>query len=283
MPLDKEALRMVVFIIGDDYDTRTQQVLRRPVGTGFFVSLYSSNKSIPEHRYIVTAKHTVISQKETAIRITTQRGAVLEDIPVVDWIVDDDSDLAVIPFSRQSWDEPYLVNVRLSGNNLPYDRLYKFKLGDPVYFLGLLMGIAEMGRQNIPMVRSGTIGAMYQNEILLKNGTRTTAHLIDCRSYGGFSGSPCFLQWTEWTDRASRDKSSGGPLKRHEKELFLGMLIGHFDDYERQQGKPLIAINVGVGVVLPAETIYRFLTSQEELIALRKEREDSGPEPSAQE
>jgi hypothetical protein len=164
-------------------------------------------------------------------------------------------------------------------------------LGDRVYFLGLLALPAARGmaERNVPMVRSGTIGAMYQDEIPLEwpDGTirKIQAHLIDCRSYGGFSGSPCFFQ--------RDDQPTGmkeGVRTRGTTTFLLGLISAHFDDFTSPKtrgdiaelGSIRIPINTGVGIVTPAERIVEviempeFKDERERAEAERKRRPEEG-------
>lgn len=72
--------------------------------------------------------------------------------------------------------------------------------GDEVFFPGLLGQVPSMGQRNVPMLRGGIIGALHQSEIPMRLPDDTVlsvhGHLIDCRSFGGFSGSPCFVRFT---------------------------------------------------------------------------------------
>jgi hypothetical protein len=69
--------------------------------------------------------------------------------------------------------------------------------GDDVYFAGLLGAVPSMGERGVPMTRGGMIGALYQDGVPIRLPDDTVihvqGHLIDCRSFGGFSGSPCFV------------------------------------------------------------------------------------------
>ena len=54
-----------------------------------------------------------------------------------------------------------------------------------------------MKTQGVPMVRTGSIGKFYQPRLSTDDDEcgctyEYTGHLLDCRSYGGFSGSPVF-------------------------------------------------------------------------------------------
>jgi len=121
-----------------------------------------------------------------------------------------------------------------------------------------------MGAQNIPMVRTGSIGAQYQDGIpmRLSNNTliRVRGHLIDCRSFGGFSGSPCFVRYI-----SGGGKTDGLEIPYPiESTLLLGMVGGHFDlktsvTLPDQEDKLNVPVAAGVAVIYPAETIKEVL------------------------
>jgi hypothetical protein len=125
-----------------------------------------------------------------------------------------------------------------------------------------------MGERNIPMVRTGAIGALYQADIPMRltDGTllKVHGHLIDCQSFGGFSGSPCFTRYISGSGK-TEGLSLPYPI---ESTLLLGMVGGHFD-LQASVGLPEGAGNVkvpvaaGVAVVYPAETIREVLDTEE--------------------
>ena len=149
-------------------------------------------------------------------------------------------------------------------------------LGDNVYFVGLLPNIEAMVEKNIPMVRSGTLGRLWQERCPVLTREKVliyiTAHLIDCRSFGGFSGSPCYLQQS----RAGIVMDKGRPaVTTKYRTALLGLIGGHYDDVvevENTYGKSehlTAPINTGVGYVIPVEFVRETLMKKE-LIDMRK-------------
>lgn len=153
-------------------------------------------------------------------------------------------------------------------------------VGEPVFFAGLLGQVDSMGERHVPMSRGGIIGALHQTDIPVRDpaGSRRalTGHLIDCHSFGGFSGSPCFVQMLR----------AGPPTERFHLPTtethspLLGIVGGHFN----HQATVDIAGDVyavpssaGVAVVYPCEDI-RELLEDEEVIA---ERLRSAPDSTA--
>jgi hypothetical protein len=149
--------------------------------------------------------------------------------------------------------------------------------GADVYFAGLLGQVPSMGEENIPMVRTGSVGALYQKGIPMRLPGNTVikvrGHLIDCQSFGGFSGSPCFVRYLSGTG----ETESMGLKYAIQSTLLLGMIGGHFDlkasvtlpDQENELDIPVAA---GVAVIYPAETIREVL-DLESFVAERSELE----------
>jgi hypothetical protein len=157
-------------------------------------------------------------------------------------------------------------------------------LGDTVFFIGLLRNLAPMAEAGVPIVRSGTVGRMWQQTIPARTGlthTELTGHLIDCRAYQGMSGAPCFVQHS-YPVLVPVPGSADPGLRtwnlRH-LTLFFGMIAAHFDDLETlvtpDAGDASLQgvrtkVHTGVGVVTPASFIREAL-DDEELIELRRQ------------
>jgi hypothetical protein len=161
--------------------------------------------------------------------------------------------------------------------------------GERVYFLGLLP-FGSLGEQNVPMVRSGTLGAWEVKDVVIgpnENRRRVTAHLIDCRSYAGFSGSPCFIQ----ADVQAPAVYDGVTARLQHETYLVGLVNGHFDlwgktrlvgDFPLESGSIEAQVNSGVGVVTPVRMIEEVYEMEEladdrrRLEALERERLTDG-------
>ena len=124
-----------------------------------------------------------------------------------------------------------------------------------------------MGERAVPIVRSGTVAAVGQPDITWETGNYPTVrtwtaretHLIDVRSYAGFSGSPCWVQFllgtnevmpypSAWQKRiraAGEDPDKITPIVT--MTHWWGMFVAH--------DKP-----TGIGVVVPAADIIAMLS-----------------------
>lgn len=236
----------------------------RPVGT-FFNLMVRSNESGYAHPYMVTAAHVVMDQSEIEARIRAVDGSVLR-WPASRWSFPDDDprlDIAVRPL-----DSPSVGPNAIAA--IPIDQALERsapgkapKLGTPVYFFGLLAatGAERMGLEAVPVVRSGNVAQLDQPNVSWDGMTANRVHLIDVRSRGGFSGSPCFVQFTfpgppadplptHW---ATEIRGGGGDPDTlgvfHTLTTWWGMFVAHVDES-------------GIGVVLPAQFILDFLESE---------------------
>ncbi len=269
-----------------------------PVGTSFLVVL-PYEKHTPEFAYLVTAAHCVRSEGDTWVRVQTKDGEV-EDLPVRKWVFHPTEDVAVTPAPLNRRDYKW---VAINSDRFDPRRSRSYPpLGAPVYFIGLLANVPEMGRRNVPMVRSGTLGAISQPGIPLRVSPETvlhvTAHLVDCRSYKGFSGSPVFIQsdglfWLddftpsgtptepnmhpgeskEWADTFSvaginsvwELAVKNGPLTMFAvREAWLQSntrLLGLMTAHFPEPDDPMS--HAGVGVVTPSERIWELLMTDE--------------------
>jgi len=156
--------------------------------------------------------------------------------------------------------EPSMFAVQ---ENLKVHEMYP-GVGDEVYITGLF--IRHHGsKKNVPIVRAGNIAVMPDKSELIKTkGDDIEAYLIESRSFGGLSGSPCFVYLT-------RPNIIGAW-----HIYLLGLVHGHWDlPDESQMDTTLLAIdgtgkiNTGIAVVVPAEHILETI-NQPELLTVRE-------------
>ena len=140
----------------------------KPVGTGFFVGLPRPDGGI--FRYLVTAAHVVNHGYRTAMRLRHVDGSVTHE-PVGDWIPHARSDVAVARIGDLAPDAIAMFTEWERFADI-WTRQHDSEIvvGDQVYFIGLLTNVPSMIDQSIPMVRSGHIGALYQDDIPARDG-----------------------------------------------------------------------------------------------------------------
>jgi hypothetical protein len=298
VPLDDSHPKVVVFIVGW---RQTKQGKRKgPIGTGFIVRRESEGSPGRIDEYVVTAAHGVLSGAETWVRFNTLSGGT-RDEPVAKWFTNAPSDVAVAPLDaevlgdidyRAVWFDHTISQDSASRH------IYWPTAGDPVFFIGLLDKLSAMDAANVPMVRGGTLGRLYQPDVPFgqPDGSIWTlpfAHLIDCRSYAGFSGSPCFVEITERSrderEAAKVPRSTVSPTQQNPNylaTLLLGLVSGHFDDWSPTREKDTKTstdvqsrVNTGVGLVTPADDIREILNDDEELMEMRAKADAEASRP----
>jgi hypothetical protein len=279
MPLTYDYLLAVTFIVAE---RETEEGVRpTPIGTGFVVSFPSVEVEGLTFEYVVTASHVVQAETETWARFRQQPhlGGV-HDHPVRGWVHHPRADVSLAPLRGHGRHELHLKHIPADMFLGPGTKPIGAFPGERVYFLGLLP-FGSLGEQNVPMVRSGTLGAWEVENVPIgpdQNRRRVTAHLIDCRSYAGFSGSPCFIQ-ADVQAPAVYD----GITARLQHETYLVELVnGHFDlwgktrligDLPLEAGSIEAQVNSGVGVVTPVHMIEETY-EMEELVEDRQRLEE---------
>ncbi len=134
------------------------------------------------------------------------------------------------------------------------------------------------------MARSGTLGAIYERGIKHKDHYVYDCHLADCRSYKGFSGSPCFLEIAlpelEECDPIVPPEPGVGKLGRIRYLHFVcGMVTWHLEPPEGSDAAN-VASTFGVVAILPHDYIWKALMTGE--LAQRRREADALPdEPKA--
>jgi hypothetical protein len=161
-------------------------------GSGFLVHIPAFEPSTG-YVYAVTNKH-LIDGGCCVLRLNRMGGDTDTIVTKVeDWFLHPDGDdVAVYPLE---------ILDGFKWASLPLEwfadheslKIYNIGYGDDVYLVGRL--IAQSGRQkNTPVVRFGNISLPADPAEPVKYGSREQeAHLIECRSISGFSGSPVFV------------------------------------------------------------------------------------------
>jgi hypothetical protein len=262
-----------------------------PAGTAFFVGYPLPDDPDRAVTLLLTAHHVIAGiqaqsdDDQVLLRLNTKDGgATWAESHAGSWYQHDSSvDCAILP-----WSPPTELNVDyrawhlwswVTGDPMRQEGI---GIGDEVFIIGLFRN--HLGRdRNEPILRVGNIAAMPADPIRTRLYGDMRAILVEARSIGGLSGSPVFahlgfarlrdghyMQW-QATD------GTVGPF------VFLGLMHGHWDALETEvdvlagQEK----INMGVGIVVPAEQIIRDLRTviEESAMALKK-RQDQENTPT---
>ena len=141
-------------------------------------------------------------------------------------------------------------------------------LGNTVHYIGIFEPI------NVPMARTGAMGATDVPVDKTEHGVRYQyrGDLIDCRSYAGFSGSPCVATLTyallddEFPLPPSvpprRDGSYPKLVRTATLGTFCGILTQHWTDESAPDAHGAVS-RFGVCVMLPSHYIRTALMSDE--------------------
>ncbi|MGO9763704.1 MAG: trypsin-like peptidase domain-containing protein [Solirubrobacteraceae bacterium] len=237
-------------------------------GTGFIVSVASETIKGKRWAYLLTAHHVIANQADVAVEVPDPLvyGALYDPVSVDDWrqpLLK--GDLAVAPFP----DDPerrfhgiHLETAVMPDNIVP-------ALGTVIHYIGIFAPLS------VPMVRAGNLAAMA---VPVDKGKYSyQAHLVDCRSYGGFSGSPCFAQLSYAVldepaklpmpapKRADGSSPTFAPLGYF--AWLCGMFTAHYSDETTADG---VVSRYGVGVMMHPNEIRAALMAPEQRAERRK-------------
>jgi hypothetical protein len=280
MRVPDEILKPVVFLFLQKKGDVSEH--RRPIGTGFFVSV-KSKTGLCIYPYLVTAKHCVVKAKEHGdlyIRINTTDGAAKFVKIEADWIFPEDqsSDLAVLQFNFPSHLKDTLDFRSISERmfcTAEKMKEHEIGIGDEIVISGLFTRLAEKPR-NIPIVRFGNIAALPEERLAdVNTGLSYRGFLAEVRSIGGISGSPVFAYLGPERVPPTKDMR---PDKRF--LMLIGIVRGHWRHNEPGIGKTgsafsdeLDRVNWGIGAITPISDLLEIIYG-DQLMAERKELED---------
>jgi hypothetical protein len=250
MPLTPESIYSVVRVLAD------QGGEQAPVGTGFCVYVRSEADPKLRYGYVLTAHHVIKDQENIELEIPNpfEDGTFYPRMKMTDWrqpIPELDLALASIrPYPN------YNIQSLEYGHHIIPD--LNLLLGAKFYYIGLL---APLDR---PIVRSGTLGALDQTGIPHDGDYDYVTHLADCRSYGGFSGSPCFVEIPfvslepalispSLEVLASEIPSKIGSM------VYLHLLCGMFTEHINGKNADRLVSRAGVGMMLRSNEIAEAL------------------------
>jgi hypothetical protein len=197
MALSPGMMYCAVRIIGDKpiTDPTTNDVTgteRRAIGTGFIVTVPSESIDDAKYGYLLTAHHVIAGQTDVEAQPANpfEEGELYPPVKVTGWAKPlDGVDLVIAPFEAGREHNYKVFAIPVEWAMIPNEIINRGPhLGSLIYYIGLL------APDDRPMARSGRIGALDQEKLKFRQGYSYPAHLVDCRSYGGFSGSPCFVE-----------------------------------------------------------------------------------------
>lgn len=288
-----------------------------PSATGFVVGVMEGEIPLA---YVVTARHCVEATAGREFFIRVNQGDGYEDISTRadDWFIHDSADVTAIPFSDNLMQGDFSItaerldasigadytipaqtlgaagsagrNVALfsalvqDGKTTPVTEI-SLEVGNDVFFVGLLQRQGGRSR-NLPVARFGRIARMPSEPIKMERAGGTvvdlSAYLVECHSWGGNSGSPCY-----WMHPMQELMEVADPRpNRHGKKMMvshtfntmslMGLVSGHWDirsnaKTEGFDGKVTMKLNSGMAIVTPAAAIQE-LMMRDDVVEDRKER-----------
>ena len=264
MPLTREMMYCAARIIGDikivDKNDKVTGTRRGTIGTGFCLTVQGERA---EYGYLLTADHVVEGQKKVEVQFADffGEGEMYAPLAVTEWRrPPGDVDLAVAPLREIPGISARNVTVlEMEKHVIPNEKVGRVYLGSHVFYIGIFDPLDR------PMARSGTIGALDQEGIEHDEGYVYMAHLVDCRSYDGFSGSPVFAELNY-----AGLKPTEPPVERpkeHEEvpigQIFsTAMICGMFTEHVDENNADGAISRYGVGVMVRGEEITAALTSE---------------------
>jgi hypothetical protein len=274
MRIPHQVLKCVGFI---SHDQPTPDYL----GTVFIVGVRSANNSEGTYLHLVTAKHVaeLIDPGPFIIGMNGKDGAkiLLKGGDVRWWYHPTEQnsvDVAVTPFASQiigDYDIEWIPEAVFASNASIQE--YGVGLGDEVFTVGLFTRFFGSSKFS-PIVRTGNIAMMPGDRIPLKGFGLAEAYLVEGRSIGGLSGSPVFVRNTVHMD-AKTGKGEAVQLSGLGSRIqLLGLIHGHWQlPLTFKEAEQAEAVNMGVGIVIPAKKILETL-HHPELVQMRQDLDE---------
>jgi hypothetical protein len=233
---------------------------RRALGTGFCIGVASETVKDRAYSYIVTAHHVIDGQPSPELVFPDRHapGRLYPAVPTEgpEWLHPiEQLDLAILPFDRP---DGYWMNMLMADMHLLEHLPGEAMLAMPFHYVGLLEPLDRA------MARSGTLGAVYERAIEHRDGYEYTCHLGDCRSYGGFSGSPCFIEISmpglTPTEPPIPPPPEFGEVGRMQYlHLLCGMLTWHLEPAAERDEASIL----GIVSILTSDDVWRVLMADE--------------------
>jgi hypothetical protein len=251
-----------------------------PHGTTFLVAYRVLFDGVNQcFYYAVTAKHNLDKIEAQCIDHNTYLrfnppnfSPEMPNIHYEEWYVHPTADVAVIPIAwgpgidNRGW--PIVEGIV----NEETIRTQGIGPGEDIFIAGLF-GLHVGKTKNIPIIRTGSIAAMPEEQIEIKvkeNGKKVSkkidAYLIDSKSFGGLSGSPVFVHLG--IVRRKDDNGERSKIEHSEKPegriYLLGLISGHYRKLIMTRKKEIFKeVNLGIAFVVPAEKILEVIEGVE--------------------
>jgi hypothetical protein len=297
--VDRRFLKCVTFLAADVPDPDTGAIRRKPVASAFLVGVPAHEGEEGWVVYAVTARHVVDESRPYGplyVRANRRAGG-FEDLgaPQDLWVTHVSTDVAVIPisFSYREFDFMWVERESFATDAWHVKQQPPMSEGDEVFFVGLFSEYPGATTSQ-PIVRFGTVSLVPSEKVAVRLSSSedaspvlVDAYLVECRSWGGQSGSPAFIQFPSDRDPNFLRVGLMPPM-------LLGLVSGHYDIVKKAKtvgdlpGSVSVPLNAGIAVVIPAQRVLEVLNYQElaedrarrwELATSEAARSDLPPEP----
>lgn len=260
MLVPQENIKCVVFIA-----LKLANGQYRFVGTGSLLYHMIDGKPF---KCLATAKHVINGIKDVGldmayVRFNLKNGkAKWFEIPIKYWFKNPNKNVDVAICAIR-WEDNF-DHLYFSLEHCATKKeiaIHEVEAGDDVFIPGLFKNHHGITR-NIPIIRQGSIAAMAGDK-LQTSLHKMDGHLIECRSIGGLSGSPVFINAQIKNYFILKERKDPSLLKA---TLLLGIVYGHYnhknpyDDVKKSKDKPnpiddFEKLNTGITIVTPAEKV----------------------------
>jgi hypothetical protein len=236
--------------------------------------------------YFVTARHCIenVPSDEIFVRINKKTQGFFDfKTRRDDWLIHESADVAIllatlsqdvfaqldigaIPIeyfvtNQYRYAGPWFPTI-VAANPFEKEGGWLINVGEEVYFLGLF--IQETGlRRNLPIARYGMISRMPQEPIKMRRDDMTTfeqyAYLVECRSWGGHSGSPAIWVWPGIMGKGQMTLPMGIV------QGLMGLVSAHYEIPVKARTRDDVleeirtGVNAGMGIITPSHYITELL------------------------
>lgn len=232
--------------------------------SGFLLNVPIGEKSENlSYTVCVTNRH-VIENGFTVARLNAPAGVRVAEFDERHWYLHPEADLAaaIIP----------VHSMGAAHRSVDYEAMLTLELleeqgvgvGDDVFMVGRFIN-HDGGQENIPVARFGNIAQMPGGAPLCDDfGREQESYIIECRSIGGFSGSPVFVRIPPYTWRPEK----GDVTREYFGDALLGVNWCHSsyvepvlgpDGKESRTGH--VRSHTGLAGVIPAWRLVELLES----------------------